>query len=114
MLEAIDQHAGESPVICLETTGTAGYFPEFLRRLHARYRLRLVRVMAPAEACVARIRQRDRTQHIPVSGARVGEINRLAAAVSLPWDLEVDNSEDGDLDMIVAALTHWLETCSGR
>jgi hypothetical protein len=39
-----------------------------------------------------------------VSDERVREINRIAAKVSLEWSLEVDNPEDGDLDLIVEAI----------
>jgi shikimate kinase len=101
ILEAVDEHARNSPVVCLETTGAAGYFHEFLRRLRASYHLRLVRITAPAEECLARVRKRDRANHIPVSDERVLEINRIAATVSLPWDIEVDNSKEGGLESVV-------------
>jgi shikimate kinase len=113
ILDAIEEHASNSPVICIETTGIAGYFPEFLRRLKASYRLRVVRVVASAELCLARVQKRDRTNHIPVSDERVCEINRIAAAVSLAWDLEVENSEEGDQDKIVEAIADLLSAGSG-
>jgi chloramphenicol 3-O-phosphotransferase len=113
ILDAVEELARHSPVICMETTGTAGYFPEFLRRLQAGYRLHTVRVGAPAEVCLERVRRRDQTNHIPVSDERVREINRIAAKVSLEWSLEVDNPEDGDLDLIAEAIARLLKTGQG-
>jgi hypothetical protein len=108
ILDAVEEHANNSPVICLETTGAAGYFPEFLGRLQASYHLRLVRIVASAEECLARVRKRDQANHIPVSDERVLEINRVAATVSLPWDMEVDNSEEGSLDSSVAEVAELI------
>jgi hypothetical protein len=113
LLGAVHELARTRRVICLESTGTAGYFPEFLRQLQVRYRVCLVRVSAPADVCSARVLARDRTDHIPVSDERVEEINRIAAAVSLPWDLEIDNSATGNEGAVVSALAELLAANQG-
>ena len=92
ILEQVHAAAARSRTVCLESTGTAGYFPTFLARLQARHRVVLVRVSAPGETCAERVRSRDVAEHIPVSDERVREINRVAEGVRLAWDLEVDNS----------------------
>lgn len=108
ILDAIAQRAHSSPVMCIETTGTAGYFPEFLRRLRAGYHLHLIRVVASEEECLARVQRRDLKDHIPVSDERVREINRVASTVSLAWDMEVENSGEEGVDMAVAAVAEML------
>ena len=113
ILGAVEDLTRTSRVICLESTGTAGYFPEFLRQLRARYRVYLVRVSAPADVCRARVRARDRADHIPVSDERLEEINRIAAAVRLPWDLEIDNSAAGNAGAVVNALAGLLSADRG-
>lgn len=80
-----------APLLCIESTGAAGYFPMFLSQLRERFRITIVRVSAPAETCVERVRTRVAAGHIPVSDDRVREINRVAESVRLPWDLEIDN-----------------------
>lgn len=100
ILEEVNRSAELRPVVCIESTGTAGYFPEFLTQLQARHRVTLVRVSAPAETCVARVRERDSADHIPVSDDRVREINRVVEGVNLPWDLEVDNSGERTVEEV--------------
>jgi cytidylate kinase len=104
ILAAVDDLARTSRVVCFESTGTAGYFPEFLRRLRARYRVYLIRVFAPLEECRWRVLHRDATNHIPVSDDRLQEINRRAAGVMLAWDLEIDNSGTDNERAIVDAV----------
>lgn len=114
ILDALAKLAATSPVICLETTATAGYFPEFLSRLQADYRLRLVRVIASSDDCLSRVQTRDRTNHIPVSDDRVREINRIAAQVALPWDLEIENSGTLDEAAVVSAIKNMFSASSAK
>ena len=108
ILDAVEELAANRPVICLETTATAGYFPEFLSRLQAGYRLCLVRVIASSDECLSRVQTRDSANHIPVSDDRVREINRIAAQVALPWNLELNNSGSLDKDAVVLAIKNML------
>jgi hypothetical protein len=113
ILDALDREAANHPVVCLESTATAGFFAEFLRRLRSRHDVRIVRVLAPPRACVARVRGRDATDHIPVSDDRLADINRAAERVELPWDLVLDNSgplrEREIVDAVSALLSRGAE-----
>jgi hypothetical protein len=60
-----------------------------------------------------RVRKRDRANHIPVSDERVLEINRRAATVRLAWDIEVENTGDGGVDLVVAEVAKLLRMDSG-
>jgi GNAT superfamily N-acetyltransferase len=106
--DALDDLARSNPVVCLESTGTAAYFPVFLERLERSYRVLLVRVLAPPDVCAIRVRTRDNASHIPISDERVREINRIAETVSLPWDLEVDNADPAHQAAAVTAVADLL------
>jgi hypothetical protein len=108
ILDAVHERARSSPVLCLESTGTAGYFGEFLDRLRSAYRVHLVHVRASPDLCLERVRARDGANHIPVSDERLREINRVAATVSLPWDLEVNNADAADQSAAVVAIAGLL------
>jgi hypothetical protein len=108
-LRAIEELSQTNPVICLESTGTAGYFGEFLRALQAAYQVYLIRIVAPADLCISRVLRRDKADHIPVSDDRLRHINQVAAKVALKWDLEFDNSREGNEGAIVSAVAALLE-----
>ena len=78
-------------VAVLEVTGVAPQLPSLIERLQSHHTVKFVKVSAPADVCLQRVRERDQSTQVDVSEARVLEINRLAAAVEYPWDLIVDN-----------------------
>lgn len=92
VLNHLDELARNDPVLCIESTGVALTFSEFLATLQRHFRVILVHVKAPPETCIQRVMNRDSSAHIPVSDHRLREINDRAAQVRLPWDLEIDNS----------------------
>jgi shikimate kinase len=94
--------SGEQRVV-IESTGASEAFPAFLDELRSRCEVRLVAIRAPLDRCLERVRSRDRADHIPVSDERVAEINARAAAVELPWDLELDNGGSASADAILAS-----------
>jgi chloramphenicol 3-O-phosphotransferase len=108
ILDAVDALARNAAAICLESTGTAGFFQEFLRRLRAAHRVVIVRVSAPLDLCAQRVRERDRVDHIPVSDERVRAINRIAQAVALDWDLELDTAAPVRIEANVEAIARRL------
>jgi dephospho-CoA kinase len=81
----------ESDVACLESTGASPHFPWLLAEMGRLARVALVRVLADPAQCVARIRGRDASVHIPVSEEDIARINALACRKTLPWDAVIDN-----------------------
>ncbi|HUP56361.1 MAG TPA: AAA family ATPase [Bdellovibrionota bacterium] len=100
----IDDLFGAWPAVVIESTGAYPGFAGLLRGYREKYQVSLVRVRVPAEDCLSRVRSRDARDHIPVSDARVNEINAIAERVELDWDLEIDNSGAFDPDGIVHAV----------
>jgi shikimate kinase len=108
VLERLDELAASHPVLCIESTGTADWFPEYLAALRQRFHVLLIRVWTPLDICLQRIQARDASVHIPVSDDRVKEINERASKVDLPWDLEIDNSAFRDESRLVQTVSEIL------
>lgn len=90
--------------LCIESTGAACTFPELLAALRQGYRVLLIRVKAPLNVCTERVMSRDTAAHIPVSDDRLQAINAVASQVSLPWNLEIDNTTFQDESALVKAV----------
>ncbi len=91
ILSAIRSIEEQHEVIVIETTGASEETPRFLAALGERYDLRLVRIHARPETCAARIHSRDQSAQIQVSAELIEEMLKRSMALSLPWDLEIDN-----------------------
>jgi shikimate kinase len=91
ILEATDAVAREAPAIVLETTGASDETPRFLAALHERFNVVLVRVLASRAVCECRIQARDQARQIQVSPDLIREMHARSLALSLPWDVEIDN-----------------------
>lgn len=81
----------DDKVAVLEVTGVAPQLPKLLKTLQSRHTVKFVKVSASLETCLQRTKERDTSQHIPVSEDRINEINRLASAVEYPWDMMIQN-----------------------
>ncbi len=102
---AIDTLLTAHPTVMIESLGVGDGFRAFHARLAQKYRLRLIRVRADPETCLARVQSRSRADHIPVSMEQVQAYNRLAAEVAYAWDLEIDNNHpQPEADLINAFL----------
>ena len=89
--------------VMIESLGIGEGFHAFQGSLAKKYSLKLIRVYASSEACFARVKNRDNDEHIPVSDERVEELNQLASAVTLDWDLEIYNDRFAtDADILAA------------
>lgn len=101
---AVDGSLVESDVVVIESLGGSAGFEGLRQNLEDKYCIKYVRVVAPLDVCAERVRSRDSKDHIPVSDDKVDEYNRVAASVSLPWDLELANdpplSDDAILESI--------------
>lgn len=94
--------------IMVESLGISDGFNEFRASLAEKYAIRLIRVYADSETCLARVKTRNTAEHIPVSDQRVAELNAIAAAVTYDWDLEIDNNRlasDKDILDAIHAIT---------
>lgn len=91
IVEAVGARSGAHRVIVIETTGASDATGRLLEGLRAEHEVRLVRVRARAETCRARIDARDASRQIAVPPELVEEMHRRTEALSLAWDLEVDN-----------------------
>jgi shikimate kinase len=105
--EAIAAAFETHPKVMIETLGAGDAFQAFHAALATRYALKYIRVYADPATCLARVRARSQADHLPVSAEQVAAYNRIAARVSFPWDLELDNSQpvpDADLIALLRRL----------
>ena len=91
VLVAVREKLSERGAVALESTGTAPWFGEQLRDLKRIAQVMPVRIRARPATCPERVRTRDASDHIAVSEDRIAVINSVAAAVELPWSLDVRN-----------------------
>ncbi|MFA3919328.1 AAA family ATPase [Ruegeria hyattellae] len=97
VIEGVRERLSARSSVVLESTGTAPWFSEMHNALDAMGELILIKVSAPNEMCLDRIRQRDASQHIPVSDDRIEQINMLAERVQLPWSVEIQNTSETEV-----------------
>ena len=77
--------------LMIESLGTGEGFRRFHASLARKYAVKLIRVVADLDTCFDRVKNRDSKDHIAVSDNQIEAYNRIAAAVDLDWDLEIDN-----------------------
>lgn len=77
--------------ILVETTGASDQTQRFLATLGAGQRVRLVRVRAAANTCAERIVGRDASRQVDVPIDLIRTMHARTEALSLPWELELDN-----------------------
>lgn len=108
ILDSVHGLARNSDTVCLEATGTTGYFSTLLDRLRRAFRVLLVRVSAPSEICFRRVMSRDASSHLKYSDDRIREINVLAEKVHLDWDLQIDNAHEWNEQAIIGCIAELL------
>jgi len=96
----IDRKCKETDRLITESTAAHEEFYNFLTRLNNKYQVKLIRITAPPDLCLERIKARDSSIHIPVSDDRVEEINRKALSADFPFDLVIDNENGTDEEMV--------------
>ena len=109
VLDKLDAIAQTHPLVCMESTGSAYTFAEWLAALRQGYRVSLIHVHTPMETCIERVKNRDASAHIPVSDHRLREINAVAQLVELPWNLELNNSTLLNEKAIAAQINTYLQ-----
>ena len=88
----------------IELTGAAPEALELIEELRARRPVRLIRVDAPKDLCIERVKERDPAGHLPSDDALVAEVHRRSAALELNYDLAVDGAAPFDVPAIAIAL----------
>lgn len=97
----IDVCLEEVDLLAIESLGGSEGFEKLRHNLEKKYILKYVRVIAPLDICLQRVRSRDSSNHLPISDEKVEEYNQLAAKVILPWDSEINNHPPMTEEMIV-------------
>jgi hypothetical protein len=90
--------------VMIESLGAGDSFQRFYAALARKYPIRMIRVFADLDTCLARVRSRPAVDQIAIPEERVAEYNRIAAAVQYDWDLEIDNTSPASDTEIVAAI----------
>lgn len=90
--------------VMIESLGAGEGFRGFYASLAQKYPIHMIRVFANLDTCLTRVQTRNRADHIAVSDDKVMEYNQLAAAVSYPWALEIDNNAPASDEAILSAI----------
>lgn len=101
---AVDEAFRANDRVMIESLGAGAGFERLRAALAAKYDVRMIRVKASPGTCLARVKQRGANAHLPASEEQVAEYNRVAARVSFPWALEIENDPPATDAQIVAAL----------
>ena len=92
----------ETNEVILEVTGaspgTAGLFEGFRQRSM----LRLIKITAPLETCLARVEARDSLRHLPTTPSLVREVYARSIVTDFTFDLELENPPAPELELIEA------------
>ena len=108
ILEEVEAAARGAPAVVLETTGASAETPRFLAALRERFETVLVRVTASRAVCERRIAGRDQARQIQVGSDLVREMHARSLALSLAWDVEIDNEAGVGEAEVVRALRPYL------
>lgn len=101
---AIDTLFRTRDKVMIESLGAGDGFRGMHAALAQKYRIRMIRVTADPQTCLARVRSREPADHIPVPDERVIEYNKVAAAVRYDWALEIDNNDPAADEELLAAI----------
>ncbi len=107
--EAIEQLFVEHDHVMIESLGVGETFDKLIEQMDGKCTIRLIRVKTALETCLERVRNRDASQHIPVSDDKVEQYNQIAEKVVHEWDLVIDNNgpaSDDDILKSIQQLSH--------
>lgn len=95
----IDQTLSENASVCFEITVYTPHSTKLVNNLRNKYTVEEIRVFAPNEVCLSRIRSRPTAGHITISEDKIIEINRLSNAQELDAKLMIINNNLTDVDI---------------
>lgn len=90
--QAIDQAFQHYDEVMIESLGAGTGFERLASSLKEKYHIKNVKVATDLEECLRRVRNRENSDHIPVSDEKVQEYNRIATSIDHEWDAIVDNN----------------------
>lgn len=102
--QEIDSTFQSHAKVMIESLGAGDEFTKFLTCLKQKYVVKFIRVYADLDRCLARVKSRNRADHIPVSIDLVEQYNRIAANVMYDWDLQINNNAPASDEEILAAI----------
>ncbi len=92
--------------VMIESLGAGEGFRGFHASLAKKYPIKMIRVVADLDICLARVKSRSSADHIAVSDDQVMEYNQIAAGITHDWDLEIDNNGPAaEADILTAILS---------
>ena len=92
--------------VMIESLGVGEGFLRLYGTLQKIYPIKMIRVYADPDTCLTRVRSRNGVDQIAVSDNKVIEYNKIAAAVTFAWDLEINNDHSAsDADILAAFQT---------
>ena len=95
--------------VMIESLGAGEAFSKFYASLAEKYLIKMIRVYADLETCFTRVKMRNNVEHIAVSDEKVVEFNKIAAAVTYNWSLEINNNvpaSDRDIINAIQSINH--------
>jgi shikimate kinase len=102
--EAIASTFKNHQKVMIESLGAGEDFAKFHASLAKKYTIKLIRIYADLDTCLTRVKTRNSADHISISDDKVEIYNKIAAAVTYDWDLEIDNNGPASDETILAAI----------
>lgn len=81
--EEIDKQFQKDETVIIESLGVGEGFDRLHAALKEKYEVKLIKVYADLSTCLTRVKNRDSSDHIPVSDEKVEEYNKIAANVEV-------------------------------
>lgn len=106
--EGIVQAIRDRDALVFESTGLTEHFDAMPANLKAAYKVVLIKIDAPLETCLTRVRSRDPAIHVDVSDAQVERINALVRQKDLKCDFVIENARAA-VDELVAIIGEIIE-----
>ncbi|WP_321495336.1 hypothetical protein [uncultured Desulfobacter sp.] len=106
VIEEINQSFTKYEKVMIENIGAGDDFKNFLSILQNQYQTKIIQVKTDLSLCYKRVKERNNSNHIPVSDDKVKEYNEIASKVTLNWDLVVDNNGSQHIDNIVKKIMY--------
>ncbi|MBD2539627.1 shikimate kinase [Coleofasciculus sp. FACHB-SPT36] len=103
----IDKEFQQHSKVMIESLGAGDGFNQMHSSLRNQYEVKLIKVYADLEECLKSLRNRDNSEHIPVSDEKVEEYNKIAASINHQWDAVIDNNSpatDEDILRVIESI----------
>jgi shikimate kinase len=107
--DAIAREFEKADRVIIESLGAGEEFGRFRDSLRAKYLVKMVRVHAPLEECLRRVKERDPAGQIAVPLEKVDAYNRVAIYVKFDWSLHLHNHGSLPSEEMVRTFQSWLE-----